>query len=111
MKNVILILVFTIALTLTANAQQCTTVETCQTKLSEAAKMINQLLDVSEANDKLVTALKLENESRLKLNQIDNVIIERQKGEIADLVKLNTILKAKTARSFSVFFGLIKLKY
>lgn len=110
MKKFLLIPIFVLLFACHADAQ-CTTLESCQSKLSDAAKMINQLLDVSDADQKLITALKLENESRAKLNVIDNTIIERQKSEIADLVKLNVILKSKTARSFSVFFGLIKLKY
>jgi cell shape-determining protein MreC len=58
-----------------------------------------------------VDSLKQEIEARKQLDAINERLQERQRAEIADQNKLIVLLQKKTGRSFSVLFGLIKIRF
>lgn len=105
MKKIIL-LTFTILLfALSANAQNCDTLEDCNTKLSRASQQIEKLLDVGDAKTAQISALKTENESRRQKELLDKAIIENQE-------KLIKILEKQTGRKVCILTcGFIKIRY
>jgi len=86
-----------------ANAQNCTSLDECNAKLIEASKIINKLLDVNEAQNKVIEAQKSEIASRTKEKEISDEIIKKQQ-------ELNKLLEKQTKSQVSLLFGLIKIR-
>ena len=58
----------------TASAQsQCSTLEECNKKLTEAAQIINKLLDVDEVKDKLLAAKSRKNSCFAKTSRSERL--------------------------------------
>ena len=112
-KQFLLIPVFLLALSISANAQtvDCSDLQDCQQKLSRAASQIEKLLDVTEAQEKAIEALKSEIESRKRLSLIDAEIIAKKDFQLAEQEKLIQILRKETRRQISILFGLIKVRF
>lgn len=116
MKGYILVIFLVIFLVLfcgfTASAQnQCQTIEDCQSKLSEASRIINKLLDVNKEAADVITAKNAEIEARKNLNAINEAIIAKQESRFNDSEKEVALLKKKAQRKVSILFGLIKITY
>jgi PBP1b-binding outer membrane lipoprotein LpoB len=111
MKFLITILFLTFALSANAQTQTCATVEDCNTSLERAAKQINFLLDVTDADKKLIETQKAEIASRANLAKLDAELIARQK-EVIEAQKVEADKLRKLSRpTFSVAWGLVKLRF
>lgn len=111
MNKFLLTIIFLLAFALTAQAQNCQTVEECNQELDLATRQINKLLDVTEAQEKAIEALKTEIAARERLSAIDAEIIKRKDNVIGQQQKLIGILEKESRRKISFFFGLVKITY
>ena len=112
MKKLVYLFILIFLFALSAHAQtNCTTIEDCQSKLSTASQMINKLLDVNQANADVIAAQKAEIDSRKNLDAINERLLAKKDAEIADQQKLIGLLQKKAQRKFSIFFGLISLRF
>lgn len=111
MNKILLTIIFLFAFALTGAAQNCQTVEECNQKLDLATRQINKLLDVTEAQEKAIAALKEEIAARERLSAVDAEIIKRKDNVIEQQQKLIGILEAESRRKISFFFGLVKITY
>lgn len=83
----------------------------CNQKLDLATRQINKLLDVTEAQEKAINALKEEIAARERLSAVDAEIIKRKDNVIEQQQKLIGILEKESRRKISFFFGLVKITY
>jgi len=96
---------------LSVNAQQCATLEDCNNKLSEAAKIINKLLDIDKAKDDLIAAKNAEIESRKQLDLVNAQLIKKREETIAEQDKLIRILEKKTGRQIRFLWGILTIRF
>jgi hypothetical protein len=109
--KILILITFIFTFALSANAQQCETVEDCQGKLERASRQINFLLDVTDADKKLIESQKAEIASRANLAKLDAELIARQK-EVIEAQKVEADRLRKLSRpTFSVMWGLVKLRF
>lgn len=104
MKKLIYIIVLVFLMAVGTNAQNCATVEECRERLSSAVQMLNKALDVSDAQEKAIVALKEEIESRKRLQATQEAVIINQD-------KLITTLQKETRRKFSILWGIVSIRF
>jgi hypothetical protein len=111
MKLLITILFLTFALSANAQTQTCSTVEDCNASLERAAKQINFLLDVTDADKKLIETQKAEIASRINLAKLDAELIARQK-EVIEAQKVEADKLRRLSRpEIKILFGLLKVRF
>lgn len=109
MKNIILISTFLLFSAITANAQ-CDTVEDCRQKLSTATQIINKEMAKSDALESVVEAQDRVIKLQAETIALDNEIIKKKEIIISEQDKAIKILEKKSRPTFSVLWGLIKVR-
>jgi len=89
----------------------CAYSQTERDELQVAQSRLVKTLDALEKAEALIDSLKRENAALTQLNVLNEQIIDAQKEQIKAAKSEIEVLKKKSQRKLSFFFGLVTLRY
>jgi len=104
-------IIFIFLLSVGISAQNCSTIDDCNSKLTEASKIINKLLDIDKAKDELIATKNAELEARKQLDAVNLELIKKREATIAEQDKLIRIYEKKQGRQIRFLWGIISIRF